>query len=67
MDEALKKIVDLINNYVGGLINVAEMPDADKAELKAHLLAAENILLKNGNVKLQQVVSSIAGAVLSRF
>lgn len=67
MDSALKQIIELINDYVGNLINIADMPDTDKADLKAHLLAAENILLKNGNVKLQQVISSITGAVLSRF
>lgn len=67
MDEALNQIVELVNNYVGNLIEVAEMPEQDRADLKAHLLAAESILLKNGNVKLQEVISQMAAAVLSRF
>ena len=67
MDKALKQIVDLVNNYVGNLINIAEMSDEDKTDLKAHLLAAEGILLRNGNTKLQEVIGAVTGAVLSRF
>lgn len=67
MNKALEQIVALINRYVGGLIDIAEMPDADKEAVKTHLLAVEEILLRNGNAKLQEAISAITGAVLSRF
>lgn len=67
MDSALKQIVELVNDYVGNLIDVASMPDDDKAMLKSHLLAAEDILLRNGNVKLREVINSLTAAVLSRL
>ena len=57
MDSPLQKIADIINQYIGGLINVADMPESDKTELKQHLLAAEEILLRNGNVKLSEAVA----------
>jgi hypothetical protein len=67
MDKALQQIVTLINDYVAGLIDVADMTDQDKADLKTHLKAAEDILLRNGNAKLQLVIGEITKAVLSRF
>lgn len=67
MDKALQQIVDLINSYVAGLIDVADMSEQDRADLKSHLKAAEDILLRNGNVKLQEVIGQITTAVLSRF
>lgn len=67
MDSALKQIVELVNDYVGNLIDIAAMPEADKAALKDHLLAAEGILLENGNAKLQEVIGALTGAILGRF
>jgi hypothetical protein len=67
MDSALKAIVEKINDYVGNLVNISDMSDEDKTDLKAHLLAAEGILLRNGNTKLQEVIGAVTGAVLSRF
>lgn len=67
MDSALQQVVNTINGYVAGLIDVAEMTDEDKTDLKTHLKAAEEILLRNGNVKLKEVVGSITQAILSRF
>lgn len=67
MDSPLQQIVEMVNNYVGGLIDVADMPAEDKEALKTHLKAAEDILIRNGNTKLQEVISSLTGAVLSRL
>lgn len=63
----LEQIIKLVNEYVGGLIDVADMPDADKTALKAHLLAAEEILIANGQRELKEVLSSLTGAVLGRL
>jgi hypothetical protein len=67
MDDVLQRLIDRLEAYIGGLIDVASMDELDKANLKAHLVAAEEILLRNGNVKLHQVVSGIAGAILGRL
>lgn len=67
MKSTTGQITELVNNYVGSLIEVAEMPAEDKAALKAHLLAAEEILLRNGLTKLQTVMSSLTGSILSRL
>ena len=67
MDLALQQIVDMVNDYVGNLINIADMPEQDKDDLKMHLIAAEAIIARNGHAKLQSLVSSVTAAVLSRF
>lgn len=67
MDSALTQIIEKLNDYIGNLIDVAGMGDEDKSNLKYHLLEAENILLRNGNDKLHQVVSAVTAAVLSKF
>ena len=67
MDSALKQIVEMVNGYVGNLIDVASMSDEDRAMLKSHLKAAEEILLRNGNTKLQEVLSALTSSILSRF
>jgi len=67
MNSALEQVVETVNDYVVGLIDVAEMPDEDKAELKTHLKAAEDILLRNGNTKLQEVLSALTHSFLSRL
>lgn len=67
MDSALKQITKLIEDHVGGLIDVAEMPQEDKDNLKTHLKAAEDILLRNGNVKLREVVGTLASSILGRL
>lgn len=65
--DALTQIVQVIDRHIGNLIDVANMPAEDKADLKGHLLAAQDILLRNGNVKLQEVIGAITEKVLSRF
>lgn len=67
MDSALKQITGLIEDHVGGLIDVAEMPQEDKDNLKTHLKAAEDILLRNGNVKLREIVGTLASSILGRL
>lgn len=67
MDSVLQQLIQKIDEYIGSLIDVAEMPAADKDALKLHLLEAQKILVRNGNDKLQELVSGIAGAILSRF
>lgn len=67
MDRALQQIVAVIDRHIGNLIDVASMGDEDKADLKTHLLAAQDILLRNGNDKLQTVIGAITEKVLSRF
>lgn len=67
MEPVLEQIVEKLDGYVGGLIDVADMPEEDKAALKGHLLAAQDILLRNGNAKLREVVGVVTRAVLSRF
>lgn len=67
MNSALEQVIEVVENYVGGLIDVAEMSEDDRAALKEHLKAAEDILLRNGNVKLQNVVSALTRSILSKF
>lgn len=67
MISALDRIVRYINANVGELIDVSEMSAEDKAAIKAHALAIEEILLRNGSVKLQAIFSALTGAVLSRL
>lgn len=67
MDSVLQQLIQKIDEYIGSLIDVAAMGADDKALLKSHLLAAQEILVRNGNDKLQELVSGIAGAILSRF
>lgn len=67
MNTAKDKIIKFIDNYVGSHIDAASMPTEDKENLKAHLLGAQEILLRNGHSRLQEVVSGITEAVLSRF
>jgi hypothetical protein len=43
------------------------MSEGDKMNLKNHLMAAQQILLRNGNEKLKDVVSGISGAILRRI
>ena len=67
MDSALKQIVEMVNGYVANLIDIAGMSAKDKFDLKSHLLAAEEILIRNGNTKLQEVLSALTGSILSRL
>jgi hypothetical protein len=67
MGNAFDQVVQTVNNYVGNLVDVAEMSDEDKAALKDHLLKAEQILLRNGNTKLQEVLSALTHSFLSRL
>jgi hypothetical protein len=52
MDTAFNSVVKKLDTYIGSLVDMAEMPTEDKEALKAHLLAAQNILERNGAVKL---------------
>lgn len=65
--DALQQVIEKIDEYIGSLIDIAAMPEVDKAELKDHLLKAQVILLRNGNVKLNEFVSAITHSILSRF
>lgn len=67
METPLRQIVEMIESYVGGLIDIASMPSEDKRLLKEHLKSAEEILLRNGNTKLQEVLSGLAQSILGRF
>lgn len=67
MDVVLQSIVEKLEAYIGGLIDVADMPEEDRAALKGHLKAAEDILVRNGNEKLRQALSEVTAAVLGRF
>lgn len=67
MDSVLKQLLEKVDEYIGSLIDVADMPADDKALLKSHLLAAQEILVRNGNAKLQEFVSGVTEALLSRF
>lgn len=67
MDSVLQRIIGRLDEYIGNFIDVAEMSADDKEALKDHLLKAQEILIRNGNEKLQQVVGGVTGAILSRF
>lgn len=67
MSSALDRIVKYINENVGELIDISDMSTEDKSAVKAHALAIEEILLRNGSTKLQAVFSALTGAVLSRL
>lgn len=63
----LEQILKKVDEYIGGLIDVAEMSQEDRDSLKAHLLAAQEILVRNGQRELQEFVSGVTKAILSRF
>lgn len=67
MDSVLAGIIEKLDDYIGGLIDVADMSEGDKMNLKSHLMAAQQILLRNGNEKMKDVVSGISGAILRRI
>jgi hypothetical protein len=67
MDSVLQGIIEKLDDYIGGPIDVADMSEGDKMNLKNHLMAAQQILLRNGNEKLKDVVSGISGAILRRI
>lgn len=67
MDSVLKQLLDKVDEYIGSLIDVADMPPEDRSALKSHLLAAQEILVRNGNDKLQEFVDGVTKALLSRF
>lgn len=63
----LQQLLEKIDAYIGGLIDVADMPTDDKAMLKLHLLAAQEILVRNGATELKEFVAGVTKAILSRF
>lgn len=63
----LEQVLAKIDEYVSGLIDVADMPAEDKEALKLHLLAAQDILVRNGLGELNDFVSGVTAAILSRF
>jgi len=67
MDAVLQRIINKLDAYIGGLIDEAAMSETDKADLKGHLLAAQDILIRSGNEKLQQVIGGVTGVILSKL
>lgn len=65
--DTLDLILKRIDSYVAGLIDVADMSDGDKEALKTHLLAAQEILARNAQRELGEIVNTLTQAVLSRF
>lgn len=67
MDSTLKRIITRLDDYVAGLDDVFTVSEADKTNLKNHLLAVQNILLRNGNERLQEVVGGLSEVILRRL
>lgn len=65
--DVLQQLLEKIDGYIGNLIDTAQMSDEDKEALKSHLLAAQEILARNAQRELGEIVSTLTQAVLSRF
>lgn len=63
----LDQILAKIDEYIGGLIDVSGMSADDKALLKTHLLAAQEILVRNSLTELRDFVDGVTRIILSRF
>lgn len=67
MDSALAQLLNRVDEFIGGLIDVADMPESERVELKEHLLAAQDILVRNGMRELNEFISRVTEAIFSRF
>jgi len=67
MYSPLAQLLKRVDEFIGGLIDVADMPDNERFELKEHLLAAQDILVRNGMRELNEFISGVTEAIFSRF